>query len=242
MWEEQGTVQGATISPLLSNLYLHHVFDLWASWWRKRQARGEVILVRYADDFIAGFEHRRDAERFLADLKDRFARFGLELHPDKTRIIEFGRFAAERRRARGEGKPETFSFLGFTHICGESEKGKFLLRRVTDRRRLRNKLREVRGELRRRMHHSVPEQGAWLRRVVQGHFNYYAVPTNSIALGAFRTQVGRAWLATLRRRSQKSRMTWERMAVRDKRWLPPARIRHPWPERRFDARLKVGTV
>lgn len=242
-WEQAGTVQGATISPLLANLYLHHVFDLWAQWWRRRHAKGEVYLIRFADDLVAGFEHREDAERFWADLRERFAKFGLELHQDKTRLIEFGRHAARNRAACGLGKPETFSFLGFTHICGKSRKGGFLLERHTDRTRLQEKLREVKAELRRRMHGSIIEQGAWLRRVVQGHFNYYGVPTNIRALGAFRKQVGRYWLTTLRRRSQRgSRLTWRRMDPRVRRWLPRARILHPWPDDRFDARLKVRTV
>jgi group II intron reverse transcriptase/maturase len=188
-WEQAGTVQGATISPLLANLYLHYVFDLWARSWRGRNAKGDVCLVRFADDFVVGFEHRKDAERFWADLRERFAKFGLALHPDKTRLIEFGRFAAQNRRARGLGKPETFAFLGFTHMCAKRRSGSFVLKRQTDRDRLRRKLQEVKAELRRRMHHSIPEQGAWLRRVVQGHFRYYAVPMNIRALGSFRTQV-----------------------------------------------------
>lgn len=241
-WPEQGTVQGATISPLLSNLYMHYVFDLWAQQWRRRNAKGVVCLVRFADDFIVGFEHREDAERFRAELADRFATFGLELNLDKTRVIQFGRFAALNRRERGLGKPETFSFLGFTHICGMARNGGFVLERHTDRGRLRGKLRAVKAELRRRMHHSIPEQGAWLRRVVQGHFNYYAVPTNIRALNAFRKQVGRHWLTTLRRRSQRDRTTWAAMDRRIGRWLPRARISHPWPDDRFDARLKVRTV
>jgi group II intron reverse transcriptase/maturase len=241
-WEQAGTVQGATISPLLANLYLHHVFDLWANWWRQRNAKGEVYLIRYADDLIAAFEYREDAERFWAEVRERFVRFGLELHPDKTRLIEFGRHAAHDRAASGLGKPETFSFLGFTHICGKSKTGGFVLERHTDRTRMRGKLRAVKVELRRRMHRSIVEQGAWLRRVVQGHFNYYAVPTNIRALGAFRKQVGRLWLMTLRRRSQKDRTTWAKMDPRIRRWLPHARISHPWPDERFDARLKVRTV
>lgn len=241
-WEQAGTVQGASISPLLSNLYLHHVFDLWARHWRRRKAKGDVCLVRFADDLIAGFERREDAELFWADLKDRLSRFGLELNPDKTRLIEFGRFAARDRRARGLGKPETFSFLGFTHMCATRRSGSFVLKRQTDRNRLRRKLQEVKAELRRRMHHSIPEQGAWLRRVVQGHFNYYAVPMNIRALGSFRTQVARYWLRTLRRRGQRDRTTWAKMSPRIRRWLPQPRISHPWPDERFDARLKARTV
>ncbi|MBI4728350.1 MAG: group II intron reverse transcriptase/maturase [Acidobacteria bacterium] len=242
-WEQAGTVQGATISPPLANLYLHHVFDRWAHEWRGRHARGKVYLVRFADDIIVGFEHREDAERFRGELRERLAAFDLELNPEKTRLIEFGRFAARNRAARGLGKPENFTFLGFTHICGTSRKGGFQLVRQTNRTRLRRKLREIRRELRRRMHASIPEQGAWLRRVVQGHFNYYAVPTNIHALSAFRKQVGRHWIRTLRRRSQRGRrLTWQRMYPWIDRCLPRARILHPWPEDRFDARLKARAV
>ena len=179
---ETGTAQGASVSPLLSNVYLHYVFDLWADQWRRRNARGDVILVRFADDYVAGFQHREDAERFLADLRDRFAKFGLELHPEKTRLIEFGRFAARDRERRGDRKPETFEFLGFTHICAKDRHGRFKLRRVTSKKRMRAKLRSVKTEMRRRMHHPIPEQGRWLARVLQGHYNYYAVPDNSEAL------------------------------------------------------------
>ena len=231
-----GVPQGAAISPLLGNVYLHYVFDLWAQRWRGRHARGDMVLTRYADDFIVGFEHRDDAERFLQELRDRFAQFGLGLHPDKTRLIEFGRFAARDRRARGDGKPETFDFLGFTHICAKTRKGRFTLKRVTIKKRMRAKLQAVKAELRRRMHLPIPEQGRWLGAVVQGHLNYYAVPGNSDAIGAFRDQVARYWLQTLRRRSQRGRaLNWKRMHRLAKRWLPPARITHPWPEARFDA-------
>ena len=179
---EEGTAQGASVSPLLANVYLHYVFDLWADQWRRRNARGDVILARFADDFVAGFEHREDAERFLADLRDRFAEFGLELHPEKTRLIEFGRFAAEIEQRRGVRKPETFEFLGFTHICGKDRHGRFKLKRVTSKKKMRSKLRSVKTEMRRRMHHPIPEQGRWLARVLQGHYSYYAVPDNSEAL------------------------------------------------------------
>jgi RNA-directed DNA polymerase len=231
---EEGVPQGASVSPLLANVYLHYVLDLWVHQWRRRHARGEVIVVRFADDCVLGFEHRDDAERFWADLRERLARFGLELHPDKTRLIEFGRFAAERRRARGAGKPETFEFLGFTHICAKSRSGRFKLKRVTSKKRMRAKLREVKAELRRRWHLPIPDQGRWLGAVVRGHLNYYAVPDNGEALEAFRTQVTRHWHRALRRRSQRTRLDWTRMSRLVTRWLPPARIRHPWPDARFD--------
>ena len=232
---QEGVPQGATISPLLGNVYLHYVFDLWAEQWRRRQARGDVILTRFADDFVAGFEHREDAERFLADLRERFAQFGLELADEKTRLIEFGRFAALDRARRGEGKPETFDFLGFTHICARSRNGRFLLRRVTVKQRMRAKLQAVKAELRRRAHLPIPEQGRWLASVLRGHLAYYAVPTNSEAIGAFRDQLTRHWHRALRRRSQRTRLTWPRMHRLARRWLPPARIQHPWPNARFDA-------
>ena len=235
---EQGTAQGASVSPLLANVYLHYVFDLWAHQWRRRHARGEVILVRFADDYIAGFEHGEDAERFLTDLRVRFAKFALELHPEKTRLIEFGRFAAERRQKRGLGKPETFEFLGFTHICAKTRHGHFTLKRVTSKKRMRAKLGEVKAELMLRRHLPVPEQGRWLASVVRGHCNYYAVPSNSDAIIAFRTQATRHWCHALRRRSQRPSLDWERMNRLATRWLPPARVTHPYPEARFDARTQ----
>src|SRR5665213_1811872 len=235
---EAGTAQGASVSPLLANVYLHYVFDLWADQWRRRHARGDVVLSRFADDYVAGFQHREDAERFLADLRDRFAEFGLELHPDKTRLIEFGRFAARDRQRRGDRKPETFSFLGFTHICATDRHGRFKLKRVTSKKKMHAKLKSVKTEMRRRMHHPIPEQGRWLARVMQGHYNYYAVPDNSEALHGIRRRVIRLWLQALRRRSQKDRLTWERMHRLARRWLPPPRILHPWPDRRFDARTQ----
>jgi RNA-directed DNA polymerase len=231
---EEGVPQGASVSPLLANVYLRYVLDLWVQQWRRRHAHGEVIVVRFADDLVLGFEHRDDAERFWADLRERLARFGLELHPDKTRLIEFGRFAAERRRARGAGKPETFEFLGFTHICARSRSGRFKLKRVTSKKRMRAKLREVKTELRRRWHQPIPDQSRWLGAVVRGHLNYYAVPDNGEALEAFRIQVTRHWHRALRRRSQRTRLDWTRMSRIASRWLPPARIRHPWPDTRFD--------
>ena len=239
-WSEnvEGAPQGASASPLLANVYLHYVFDLWAQWWRNRFADGDVVIVRFADDFTVGFEHQEDAQRFLADLRERFAKFGLELHPDKTRLIEFGRHAARRRRARGLGKPETFDFLGFTHFCGISKRGRFWLRRITIRKRMQAKLREVNDQLKRRRHQPIPEQGKWLRSVVQGHIAYYAVPGNTDAVAAFRTQVGRQWFKALRRRSQRTRLNWKRMDRLTTKWLPPARVRHPFPDARFDARIR----
>jgi RNA-directed DNA polymerase len=230
---ELGTPQGASISTLLANVYLHYVFDLWVHQWRGRHARGEVIVVRYADDFVLGFEHRDDAERFWADLRDRFARFGLELHPDKTGLIEFGRFAARDRARRGEGKPETFEFLGFTHICAKTRRGRFKLQRITSKKRLRAKAREVKTEMRRRRQHPIPDQGRWLASVLRGHYQYYAVPDNGRALQAFRQELVNGWRRALRRRSQRTRLTWARMDRLARRWLPRPRILHPWPSDRF---------
>jgi RNA-directed DNA polymerase len=239
-WSEtaEGAPQGASASPLLANVYLHYVFDLWAEWWRRRRARGDVIIVRFADDFIVGFEHQGEARRFLRDLRERFAKFSLELHPGKTRLIEFGRFAARDRRARGLGKPETFGFLGFTHICGKDRNGRFALRRITISKRMRAKLQEVKDQLRRRMHLPIPEQGRWLGSVVRGHCAYYAVPGNDSAIFAFRGQVTWHWYRALRRRSQRTGLNWERMDRYATRWLPPARVVHPYPQVRFDARTR----
>jgi group II intron reverse transcriptase/maturase len=240
IWSEtvQGTPQGASASPLLANVYLHYVFDLWADRWRRQHAHGDVILVRYADDYIAGFEHEDDARRFLADLRDRLATFGLELAVEKTRLIEFGRYAAERRGARGLGKPETFGFLGFTHICAKTRNGRFLLKRITNSKRMRAKQHQVKDELKRRRHHPIPEQGQWLASVVRGHLAYYAVPGNRDAVAAFRSRVTRDWYEALRRRSQRLRLDWTRMNRIATRWLPPAKIMHPYPEKRFDARTQ----
>ncbi len=235
---QAGTAQGASVSPLLSNVFLHYVFDLWADQWRRRNARGNVILVRFADDYVAGFEYREDAERFLADLRDRFAEFALELHPEKTRLIEFGRFAARDRERRGDRKPETFDFLGFTHICAVNRRGGFKLKRVTSKKKMRAKLKSVKTEMRRRMHHPIPDQGRWLASVLQGHYNYYAVPDNSEAMRGFRDRVIRHWRQALSRRSQKRRITWERTRDLADRWLPQPRILHPWPNVRFDARTQ----
>jgi RNA-directed DNA polymerase len=239
-WSETltGAPQGASASPLLANVYLHYVLDLWAAWWRRRHAHGDVIIVRFADDFIMGFEYEDDAQRLLADLRERLAKFGLELHPDKTRLIEFGRHAARNRVARGLGKPETFDFLGFTHICGKTRAGRFGLRRITISKRLRAKLREVKTGLMRRRHLPVPEQGQWLASVVRGHLAYYAVPGNSAAANDFRDQVIRHWYRALRRRSQRTRLNWQRMNRVAIRWLPRVRITHPWPSVRFDARTR----
>ncbi|MDQ3092215.1 MAG: group II intron reverse transcriptase/maturase [Actinomycetota bacterium] len=234
-----GVPQGASASPLLANVYLHYVFDLWAHQWRRRHARGDMVLTRFADDFVVGFQHRGDAERFLADLRERFAKFNLELAAEKTRLIEFGRFAAQNRKARGLGKPETFQFLGFTHICATTRTtGRFKLKRITDSKRMRAKLKALNGDLKRRRHLPIPDQGRWLASVVRGHYNYYAVPDNIEALRAFREQVIWRWLHALRRRSQRSRMTWERIRRIADRWIPTARILHPWPQQRFDVRTQ----
>jgi group II intron reverse transcriptase/maturase len=233
---EGGTPQGGSISPLLANIYLHYVFDLWIRWWRRKRAQGDVIVVRYADDIILGFQQRSDAERCLAELRERFRKFNLELHPDKTRLIEFGRFAADNRKGRGGnggGKPETFDFLGFTHICDKTRDGRFIVLRQTMRKRMRAKLKELKLELRRRLHDPVPEVGRWLGAVVRGHFRYYGVPRNGPALTLFRYQVVGLWLRTLRRRSQKHRVTWARMWRLVQRWLPSPRIYHPYPEQRL---------
>jgi len=233
-YSETGTVQGGSISPLLANIYLHYAFDLWVQQWRTKQARGDVIVVRYADDFIVGFQHHAEAERFLAALRQRFAKFGLELHPDKTRLIEFGQFAAENRRKRGLGKPETFDFLGFTHICGtKRSNGRFTVLRQTIRKRLEAKLAEVKAELKRRMHDPVPAVGKWLGSVVVGHCRYYGVPMNTPALKLFRFEVVRRWHRVLSRRSQRGRITWERMKRLAARYLPFARVYHPYPLRRL---------
>ena len=233
-FSKTGTVQGGSISPLLANVYLHYVFDLWTQQWRNRQAKGDVIVVRYADDFLVGFQSKTEAEAFLVALRERLTRFGLELHPDKTRLIEFGPFADHNRRGRGQGKPETFNFLGFTHICSRKRSnGRFTVLRQTQRSRLQGKLAEVKAELKRRMHDPVPELGQWLGSVLRGHLQYYGVPMNAPALNLFRFQVARLWYRTLCRRSQKGRVLWERMKRLIERYLPPARICHPYPLRRM---------
>jgi len=235
---ETGTAQGASASPLLANVYLHYVFDQWADQWRRRHAHGDMIIVRYADDYIVGFQHQRDAERFLADLRGRLAKFGLELAPEKTRLIRFGRFAAQQRQQLGLGKPETFDFLGFKHCCSKTKNGRFMLKRITIARRMRAKLQEVREELKRRRHHPIPEQGRWLGSVVRGHYAYYAVPGNSDSIIAFHKQATRHWYRSLRRRSQRSSLNWTRMSRIAALYLPPPRRMHPFPNERFDARTQ----
>jgi group II intron reverse transcriptase/maturase len=233
---DRGTGQGSVASPLLANIYLHYVFDLWAERWRRREATGDMVITRYADDLVIGFQHDGDARRFLDAMRLRFEEFALSLHPDKTRLIEFGRHAAARRDRRGLGKPETFNFLGFTFICGRSRRGSFLIKRKTRSDRLRAKLAEIKEELRRRMHHPIPEQGRWLAQVIGGFFAYHAVPTNYAALGDFRAQVIWLWLRSLRRRSQKDGSLWERIAKLADDYLPKPRILHPWPNVRFAAK------
>ena len=231
---DRGTGQGSVASPLLANVYLHYVFDLWANRWRQREATGDMIIVRYADDIVVGFEH--EARRFWEAMRERLQEFALSLHPDKTRLLEFGRFAAANRKRRGLGKPETFTFLGFTFICGRTRRGYFQIHRKTRRDRMQAKLTEIKEELRRRMHQSIPQQGRWLRQVVTGYYNYHAVPTNSRALEAFHYHVIDLWRRTLRRRSQKDGSTWERIAKIANDWLPKPRILHPWPQQRFAVR------
>ena len=234
---EEGTPQGGSASPLLANVYLHYVFDLWAQMWRRKRAHGDVVVVRFADDIVVGFQEQSDAEQFWAELKERMTRFSLELHPEKTRLLEFGRYAAERRKKRGQGRPETFNFLGFTHICGKTKDGRYTVVRQTMRKRLQAKLSAVKTELERRMHDPIPEVGKWLRSVVSGHIRYYGVPLNGPALTTFRTQVGLLWQRVLSLRSQKGQVCWERMRLHINRWLPPVRIVHPYPR----YRLRVTT-
>ena len=232
---EEGVPQGGSISPLLANIYLHYVLDLWVQQRKHDRSRGEMIIVRWADDFVVGFEHRSQAEKFLGELKERMLKFELELHPEKTRILEFGRFAANNRRKRGLRKPETFNFLGFTHICGRirGDDKKFTVRRHTLAKKMRAKLLEVKLELRKRMHHPVPDQGKWLKSVVGGHCRYYGVPTNLQQLVAFRYEVSRLWFMTLKRRSQNSTLNWKRMKCYTDRWLPHAKLHHPFPLKRL---------
>ena len=230
---ETGTPPGAVASPLLANIYLHYVFDLWADRWRKRHARGQIIIVRYADDIVMGFEYEGEARRFVADMRQRMEKFALSLHPEKTRLLEFGRYAAERRARRDLGKPETFNFLGFTHICGRSRQGVFQLKRQTRRDRMRAKLRALKEELQRRMHEPISLQGKWLRQVVRGYFGYHAVPTNCKSMSTFRHYVMDLWRRALQRRSQRDRSTWERIAQLAAEFLPLPRILHPWPSERF---------
>ena len=227
---KDGVPQGGSVSPLLANAYLHYVFDLWADQWRRRHGRGDVIIVRFCDDFVVGFQYRKDAERFLVELQDRFLEFNLELHKDKTRLIEFGRFAIENRQRQGKGKPQTFNFLGFTHICGKNRNGKFTVYRHSIGKRMRAKLMELKIELRRRLHSPVPVVGKWLRVVLLGHYRYYGLPGNSRKLAAFRYHVSRLWFKTLLRRSQRNRLNWERMDRLINRWLPKPRIWHHYPD------------
>jgi group II intron reverse transcriptase/maturase len=229
----QGTGQGAVISPLLANIYLHYALDLWAECWRRHEASGDMIIVRYADDFVVGFQHEGDARRFLDAMRERLEKFALSLHPEKTRLIAFGRFAAQNRKRRGLGKPETFNFLGFTFICGTSRRGKFVIKRKTRRDRMQAKLRMIKEKLRRRMHQPIPVQGQWLKQVVTGYFNYHSVPTNGPTLAAFRYVVIGLWRRTLLRRSQKDGTTWKRITRLADEWLPKPRILHPWPQARF---------
>jgi RNA-directed DNA polymerase len=237
-WSETkvGTPQGAVISPLLANVYLHYVFDLWVEAWRKKLARGDVIAVRYADDLVVGFQNRTDAERFLSEFRERLVRFGLELHPDKTRLVEFGRFAVRNRKQRGEGKPQTFTFLGFTHYCGNlTSSGAFNVSRMTAKKRMVAKLKAIKAELQYRKHHRTSEVGAWLRRVVQGYYQYHAVPGNTGQLRVFRRRVCRLWRSVLVRRSQRAQVGWARLNPLLNRWIPQPRVLHPYPDKRFDA-------
>jgi len=229
---EEGTPQGGSISPLLSNIYLHYVFDLWANKWR-READGDVIMVRFADDIVLGFQYEREARKFLKEMKDRFRKFNLELHSEKTRLLEFGRFAAERRKERGKGRPETFDFLGFTHICSTTKAGKFAVLRKTVAGKLRAKLKEIKQTLRKRMHWPVPKVGAWLKSVLVGHYRYYGVPNNWAMLSKFKWSVLKLWYKTLLRRSHKRRINWKRMYRLSKPWLPTPRIFHAYPSRRL---------
>jgi RNA-directed DNA polymerase len=238
--QEVGTPQGSVISPLLSNIFLHYVFDLWINQWRKTVAKGDVIVVRFADDFVVGFQHLSEAQRFVKDLEERLKKFGLNLHPEKTRLIEFGRYAEERRREHKEGKPETFTFLGLTHSCSKNSKGYFVIRRKTSRKKFKKKLREVKMELKRRMHEKISETALWVRSVIVGHCNYYAIPGNMKAVREFYTQLIRAWLRIIRKRSQKGRnFTWERFRRKIDGVIPRPRLKQTYPNVRFDARLKV---
>jgi RNA-directed DNA polymerase len=230
---EEGTPQGGSASPLLANVYLHYVFDLWVQAWRRKRAHGDVIVVRFADDVVVGFNSKADAEQFRVELDERMRKFQLELHPEKTRLLEFGPFAIQNRQRRGEGKPETFNFLGFTHICVKKRSNRmFTVLRQTIRKRLQTKLNEVKAELQRRMHQPIPEMGKWLQAVVRGHIRYYGVPLNQNALHIFRFQVGRLWHRALTRRSQNGRVLWDRMRRLITRWLPLPTVCHPYPLRR----------
>ena len=235
---EAGTPQGGSISPLLANVYLHYAFDQWAHQWRQRHADGDVVVVRYADDFVVGFQHKRDAERFLVELRQQLARFRLELHPEKTRLMEFGRFASENRRRRGEGKPETFDFLGFTHACSRTRKGTYTVLRFPMAGRIRRTLRAIKDSLKRRRHRPVAETGAWLAQVLRGWYRYYAVPRTSRWLSSFRWQVQWLWWRVLRRRGDKGKASWARAYRLGCRWLPYPRIVHPYPDQRLAVRTQ----
>ena len=234
-WSETkvGTPQGAVVSPLLANVYLHYAFDLWLEVWRKKVAKGKVMAIRYADDLVVGFEHRDEAERFLKEFGERLAKFGLELHPEKTRMIEFGPNAAKERVARGEGKPESFTFLGFAHSCGTTKQGYFMIRRQTARKRLEAKLQNIKQTLRSRMHEPVPQVGEWLERVLNGHYQYFGVPGNWASLGLFRERIARYWARVLARRSQTGKVSAIRLGRLFRRWLPRPKVVHPYPEQRF---------
>ena len=236
---EEGSPQGASVSPLLANVYLHYVFDLWVQQWRSRHAHGEVFVVRYADDVVLGFQHQSDAECFRRDLERRLAKFGLALNTEKTRLIRFGRFAAQQRAERGLGRPETFDFLGFTHYCAKTKDGRFAVRRRTIKKRMAAKLKEVKTSLMIRRHWPIEMQGRWLGSVVRGHLAYYSVPGNIQQVTAFRDEVIRHWRAALRRRSQKTRMNWQRMRRHADRWIPPVHYTHSWPNERLAARTQV---
>lgn len=231
--QEEGVPQGNLISPVLANIYLHYVFDQWAQQWRKQKARGDMIIVRYADDIVAGFEHREAAERFKDELEERLKKFNLKLQDEKTRLIEFGQYAAMDRARRGEAKPETFNFLGFTHICSKTRRGKFCVLRQTMKKRMRAKLKTLKVEMKRRMHIPIPEQGQWLKSVLRGHYQYYGVPRNNAALDTFRAELVRLWKDTLGKRSQKGKLPWERIHRLASKWLPYPRICHPYPNQRL---------
>jgi RNA-directed DNA polymerase len=237
-WSETkvGTPQGAVASPLLANIYLHYVFDLWVDAWRRKVAQGDVIVVRYADDLVVGFESRAEAERFLGEFRERLSKFGLELHAEKTRLIEFGRFAAQSRRQRGKGKPETFTFLGFTHYCGKRLKdGAFIVWRETANKRLVAKLQAIKTELKRRRHEPIVSVGAWLQKVTLGYYQYHAVHGNLHRLHTFRWRLRWIWWRVLSRRSQRSYVCMDRLTRLVQRWIPVARVLHPYPMQRFDA-------
>ena len=234
IYNEQGTPQGSSASPLFANVFMHYVYDLWVQQWRKREARGDVIVVRFADDTVVGFQYESDAKHFQKELKERLLKFGLELHPEKTRLIEFGRFAAQNREKRKKGKPKTFTFLGFTHICGKTRKdGRFTIQRQTIKKKMRAKVREIKDDLKARMHDTIQETGKWLRSILIGHYQYYAVPGNYQAMSEFRDQISRRWLQTLRRRGQKRPITWDKMRLLLNHWLPKPKICHEYPNKRF---------